>query len=401
MEQYKYVRQDRKGGPYVTEVIEADSLQDAERMLLSRQVPVLSIEKILPKGVKKKRAVGIKLKQNLMFANQMKSAMKIELGLLRAVDLCKEQSIQKSFVGVLQHMRDMIEQGQTLHEAMRATGSFDPLVLGLVRAGEGTGDLGGAFEMIGYMFKRESTIRRKIIKVLSLPAITIVIAAVCVFFLMWKTIPQFVALFKSMGADLPLPTKILIAVSDFTAAYPWAVALGIVGMILFFLNAGKLYRKLPWLHAWLLKIPVFGGFQKKLIQETFSRTYLSMVATGDVPILVALGLCRGVSPCYPYRAALARAMVSISIGGTLSAALEPEKDIFGFLLVRSIGFGDDTGKTADVLKPLADELSEEVMDFVDNLSTILEPMMTVFIASIVLVIMLALFIPIFSLPNLI
>lgn len=401
MDDFKYITQASKGGRFVKAKLAAESMVEAEKTLLARQIPVLSIERVIPKGTKKIKSVNIKLKQSLLFSNQMKSAMSINLGLLRSIKLCRDQAVQKSFVPVLNQIHNEVEQGQSLYDSMRLTGSFDPLVLGLVRAGEGTGSLDEAFRMIAYMFKRESTIQRKIKKVMALPAITIVIAAVCVFFLMWKTIPQFVGLFNGMGVELPLPTKILIAVSNFTASYPWAVVLGIVGLIVFFLKLSKIYRALPSIHGALLKVPILGSFQKKVIQETFIRTFLSMEKTGDVPLLTALGLCRGVSPCAPFKGAVARAMVSVSVGSPLSKSLVSEQDIFGYLLVKSLEFGEETGETTQIITPLAEELGEEVMDFVDNLSTILEPVMTVFIASIVLVIMLALFIPIFSLPNLI
>jgi type IV pilus assembly protein PilC len=406
MEKYYYITQKAKNAPYVKGFITADNPREAERELMSRDIPVLFIEKVkekLAKGkreIKKQATPKIGLKEKIAFAQNMEQCQSIDMGLLAALDICKEMAITKKFSDVCQKMRDAISEGSTLYDAMRETSVFDPLVLGLVRAGEKSGYLAKTFNQIKSNYRRTAEIRRKVIKLLSYPLVVMFVAAICIFFLMWKTVPTFVGLFSTAKMELPLPTKILMATSSFTTQYPYLVVLFIFLLGLLVVNMGKIYRLFPFLHRPLLRIPIIGRLQKLLIQETFTRTLKNLLAAG-LKILDALSLCRAVSGCYPYKGAIARSILSVAAGSTLMNSLENEKDIFGVIVIRTLGFGERTGKTEVVLEPLSDVLGSEIMDYIDNLNTIVEPLLTLFIGGIVLLIMLALFIPIFTLPKLI
>jgi type IV pilus assembly protein PilC len=406
MEKYYYITQKAKNAPYVRGFITADNPREAERELMSRDIPVLVLDKVKEKIAQGKRAVKkqatpkIPLKERIAFAQNMEQCQSIDMGLLAALDICKEMAITKKFAAVCQKMRDAISEGSTLYDAMRETSVFDPLVLGLIRAGEKSGYLAKTFNQIKSNYRRTADIRRKVIKLMSYPIVVMFVAAICIFFLMWKTVPTFVGLFANAQMDLPLPTKILMGVSAFTTQYPYLVFAGIVAMGVLVANFSKIYRAFPAIHRPILRIPVIGRLQKLLIQETFTRTLKNLLAAG-LKILDALSLCRAVSGCYPYKGAMARAILSVAAGSTLMSSLENEKDIFGVIVVRTLGFGEKTGKTEVVLAPLSDVLSSEIMDYIDNLNTVIEPMLTLFIGGIVLLIMLALFIPIFTLPKLI
>jgi type IV pilus assembly protein PilC len=405
MEKFFYVAQRKKGGLYEKGFISALSMRDAERELMSKNLPVLLMEKVKEHrksktdGVRRQAVPKIHLKELLSFARNMEQCQEIDMGLLNALDICKEMSLTKKFAEIVSRIRASVSDGSTLHDAMAATLVFDPLVLGLVKAGEKSGFLNKAFAQIKQNYTRNATIKRKVIKLLSYPLVVMFVASICIFFLMWKTVPVFVGLFSSAGLELPLPTKILMAVSGFTTNYPYLVILGIFGMGFLVTKLPAIYQKLPKTHGLILKMPIFGKLQKMLIQETFTRTFLNLQLAG-LKIIDSLSLCRSISTCYPYKGAIARAMVDVSSGSMLTLSLEAEKDIFGVIVVRTIGFGEKSGKTEKVLEPLAETLSVEIMDFIDTLNTVIEPLLTLMIGSVVLLVMLALFIPIFSLPKL-
>lgn len=405
MDKFVYVTQKKKGAKFERRTLAAETQRDAERELLTRNIPVLSLEKVKERSragaraIKKEAVPRVTLKEKMAFAQNMEQCQEIDMGLLVALDICKEMAYTKKFAEVCGRMRVMISDGTTLHDAMRDTCIFDPLVLGLVRAGEKSGFLAKSFLQIKLNYRRNDTIRRKIIKLMSYPLVVMFVAAICIFFLMWKTVPTFVGLFATAGFELPLPTKILMVVSNVTVTYPYLVFAGIIGVGFLVSKFPAFYRASPWSHRFVLKIPVFGKLQKLLIQETFTRTFLNLQLAG-LKIIDALSLCRQVSTCYPYKGAIARAMLTVSAGSTLMSSLEVEKDIFGIIVLRTLGFGEKSGKTEKVLEPLAETLGVEIMDTIDTLNTIIEPLLTLAIGSVVLLVMLALFIPIFSLPKL-
>jgi type IV pilus assembly protein PilC len=405
MEKFVYVTQKKKGARFERRTVSAESMRDAERDLMARNIPCLVIDKAKTKSragakaTKKHSVPFISLKERMSFAQSMEQCQEIDMGLLVALDICREMAFTKKFAAICGRMRTMISEGTTLHDAMKSVGVFDPLVLGLVKAGEKSGFLAKSFLQIKQNYRRTDTIRRKVIKLMSYPLVVIFVATLCIFFLMWKTVPTFVGLFSTAGMELPMPTKILMVASSFTTTYPYLVFLGIVAFGFGMLKLPLAYRACPWAHAFILRIPVFGKLQKLLIQETFTRTFLNLQLAG-LKIIDALSLCRSVSGCYPYKGAIARAILTVSAGSSLMTSLEAEKDIFGVIVLRTLGFGEKSGKTEKVLEPLAEALGIEIMDTIDTLNTIIEPVLTLLIGSVVLLILLALFIPIFSLPKL-
>jgi type IV pilus assembly protein PilC len=406
MEKYIYITQKKRNGSFVKGTIMAETMREAERELMSREVPVLSLElvrdKLLAKNrdVKKQLVSSISLADKLAFAQNMEQCQEIDMGLLYSLDICKEMSQSKKFGQVCQRVRSIVSEGATLHDAMKEVSVFDPLTLGLVKAGEKSGFLNKAFSQIKHNLRRTQTIRKKVLKLSIYPTVVMFIAALCVFFLMWKTVPTFVGLFSTANLELPLPTKILMGISDVVSNYPFLVLAGLAGIAAFVYFLPWIYRKLPGAHMYVLKLPIIGKLQKLLIQETFTRTLFNLLSAG-VKIVDALSLCRDVSSCYPYKGAIARSMLAVSAGSPLMVTLEEEKEIFGIIVVRTLGFGEKTGKTEKVLEPLSETLSNDIMDYIDNLNTVIEPLLTLFIGGIVLLVLLALFIPIFNLPKLI
>jgi type II secretory pathway component PulF len=149
-----------------------------------------------------------------------------------------------------------------------------------------------------------------------------------------------------------------------------------------------------------MRIPGVGVIQRKLMQSTFTRTLSDMLGA-QTRIVDALFLCRDVSTNYVYKGHVARAIISISKGGKVGKAFEPATDVFGPLMVKALAFGDSTGKIEELLLPLSKSLDRELAEYIDQLKTVLEPVLTVFIGGIVLLVMLALFVPVFNMSKLV
>lgn len=405
MPSFQYITQKMRGAPYVSRKITADSMASAERELLSRQIPVLSLDKVDERTWTEKvtayfKKPSVPTRVKLLFAQQVAAAQRIEMPILDTLSLSREATVHPKFGKILEVMHKKVEEGSSFYEAMKGAEVFDALALGLVRAGEESGKLDDTFDNLKNIYRRNEIVRKKVMGIMIYPAGVLVVAVCVIFSLMMFTIPQFVGLFSGSGMELPLPTKILIAGSHFTTTYPWAVLLLIFGLIMTLVKIPAMYRKFTFTHRFFLKFPIVGGVQKKLIQETFARTFVSLLKA-ELKYLEALQLCRTISTNYIYRGAIARAVVAVSFGNSLMTSLEEDKDVFGLLLVRSLGFGEKTGRIEEVLSPLAEMLSFEITEYIDQMKNYIEPVFTALIGGVVLLIMLALFMPIFALPRLI
>jgi type IV pilus assembly protein PilC len=163
---------------------------------------------------------------------------------------------------------------------------------------------------------------------------------------------------------------------------------------------GWVYQKFPTLHPYLLRFPIFGKFQKLIIQEAFIRTFLSLVIA-KIPLVAGLGLMRDVSTCFPYKAAIARAKIRVASGRSLSSCLKDDEVVFGGYLLAALEFAEKTGRAVDTLTPLSEELGEQLVDTIDTLSALLEPLLMAFVGAVVGLVMMALFLPIFSMAKVI
>jgi type IV pilus assembly protein PilC len=403
---FTYITQAKKNAAFVEKSISAGSLMEAERELAGRNVAVL---KIWPKGENARRAMAVVRKQKapkvsdneyIAFATNCEQCLKFEMKILSVFTICEEMALTKSFGRVCAQMRGWVSQGDRLDEAMGKTGIFDDFVLGLVRAGDRSGQLPRTFNQIKNTYRRSLAIRKKVKGLMIMPLGVLIVGSFAGFGLMYKVVPMFVGLFASAKMALPVPTLILVEVSRIVTQYPLVIVGGIVGLVLMMLNKDVFYKRFPGLHRWILKVPVVGRIQKLMIQERFCSTLFTLLNAG-VPLQSALGLCREVSGCFPYKGAIARAMIAVSNGSGVMVALESEKDIFGVRVIRTLGFGEETSGAQNVLEPLAVSLSEEIVEYVDNLGKVIEPVLTVLVGGVVFLIMLAIFLPILRLPQLI
>jgi type II secretory pathway component PulF len=192
----------------------------------------------------------------------------------------------------------------------------------------------------------------------------------------------------------------MISLSDFVTQQTIPAALVSAGIIFFFMKIPAIYRAIPELHGPVMRLPGVGMVQKKLMQSTFTRTLSDMLGA-QTRIVEALFLCRDVSTNYVYKGHVARAIIAVAKGNKLGKAFEPAEDVFGPMMIKALTFGDQTGKIEEILSPMSSALDRELGEYIDQLKTVMEPILTVFIGGIVLFVMLALFIPVFNMSKLI
>jgi type II secretory pathway component PulF len=394
---FEYITQQKPGGKFVKKNVSAPSQSAAEKKLLDMQIPCLSIRRA-GKAPRQKRK--IKLKDLEQFAQQMQTTQEVQMNIVSALELAKDMSRKKWIADIMEEMKKSVANGSNMYEAMKKSQAFDDLVLGLVNAGEKAGFLDRTFEQIKDMTRRNLMVKNKIISLMIYPAIVVIIALCAVFVLMWKTVPVFAGMYKEANMTLPLPTQIMVTGSEFITQHTLTAFL-CLGLIVFFLTRiPSIYRAFPALHAPALRIPGVGVIQRKLMQSTFTRTLSDMLGA-QTRIVDALFLCRDVSTNYVYKGHVARAIIAISKGGKVGKAFEPATDVFGPLMIKALAFGDSTGKIEELLLPLSKSLDRELAEYIDQLKTVLEPVLTVFIGGIVLLVMLALFVPVFNMSKLV
>jgi type IV pilus assembly protein PilC len=394
---FEYITQAKPGGKFEKRQMTAVNQSAAEKKLLDSQIPCLSIKKVGKSG---KKAKKLAMKDLELFAQQMQTTQEVQMSIVQALELAKEMARKKWVGDVMEEMKKSVMNGSSLHDAMKKSNAFDDLTLGLVNAGEKAGFLDRTFQQIKELNRRNLMVRGKVIGLMIYPAIVVTIAIGSVFVLMWKTVPVFAGMYAESDMTLPLPTQLMIMGSDFITQHTIPAGLLTAALIFLFLKIPAIYRALPQTHAKVMKIPGIGIVQKKLMQSTFTRTLSDMLGA-QTRIVESLQLCRDVSTNYVYKGHLARAIISVSKGNKLGKAFEPAQDVFGPMMVKALAFGDSTGKIEEILGPMSTALDRELGEYIDQLKTVMEPVLTVFIGGVVLFVMLALFIPVFNMSKII
>jgi type II secretory pathway component PulF len=394
---FEYITQARPGGKFEKKQITAINQSAAEKKLMDSQIPCLSIRKL---GKKTKKSKKIKMKDLELFAQQMQTTQEVQMNIVQALELAQQMSRKKWVGDVMDGMKKAVINGNSLTDAMRKSNAFDDLTLGLVNAGEKAGFLDRTFQQIKELTRRNLMVKNKVISLMIYPAIVVCIAIGSIFVLMWKTVPVFAGMYKESNMTLPAPTQMMISLSDFVTQQTIPAALVSAGIIFFFMKIPAIYRAIPELHGPVMRLPGVGMVQKKLMQSTFTRTLSDMLGA-QTRIVEALFLCRDVSTNYVYKGHVARAIIAVAKGNKLGKAFEPAEDVFGPMMIKALTFGDQTGKIEEILSPMSSALDRELGEYIDQLKTVMEPILTVFIGGIVLFVMLALFIPVFNMSKLI
>jgi type IV pilus assembly protein PilC len=355
---------------------------------------------ILPAKIRKRRmrsGKSIKPKDLAIFTRQLATMMKAGVPLLQAFDIVARGNANPNVTRLLNDIRTDVETGTSLSAAFRKYPMyFDNLYCNLVEAGEQAGILDQLLDRLAVYMEKTEAIKSKIKSALMYPISVVVVAFVVVAVIMIFVIPAFKEVFASFGADLPAPTLFVIATSEFFVSYWWLIFGGIGGSVYFFFQAWKRNEKMQKImDRLLLKAPVFGNLIEKSVIARWTRTLSTMFAAG-VPLVEALDSVGGAAGNAVYLEATERIQHEVSTGTSLTAAMT-NANLFPTMVLQMCAIGEESGSIDHMLSKAADFYEAEVDDIVAGLSSLMEPIIIVFLGSLIGGIVVSMYLPIFKL----
>ena len=340
----------------------------------------------------------VKEKEIVVFARIFSTMINAGLPLIQCLDLLAQQEKNKAFAKIITSVKEEIEGGATLNEALKKHPKvFDDLFVNLVAAGESGGTLDVILNRLSTYMEKAMKLKSKVKGAMTYPASVLVISLGVVALLLLKVIPVFQKMFEGMGGKLPGLTEALINASQFMQSY-WWIIIGI--MIAIYIAFVRFYRteKGRWtIDSIVLKAPVFGELLKKVAVAKFSRTLSTMMSSG-VPILEGLNIVSKTSGNVVIEDALMRTRQSIAEGRSIAEPLA-ETGIFPPMVVQMISVGEATGALDSMLAKIANFYDDEVDVAVDAMTALLEPVMMVFLGGVVGGMIIAMYLPIFKLAS--
>ena len=355
---------------------------------------------VLPVKIKKRRmrsGKSIKPRDIAIFTRQLATMMKAGVPLLQAFDIVGRGNPNASVTKLLNDVRTDVETGTSLSAAFRKYPLyFNALYCNLVEAGEAAGILEALLDRLAVYMEKTEAIKSKIKSALMYPASVVVVAFVVVAVIMIFVIPAFKSVFSSFGADLPAPTLIVMAISEFFVAYWWLIFGGVGGSIYFFLQAWQRNEKMQkFMDRLLLKAPVFGQLIFKSCVARWTRTLSTMFAAG-VPLVEALDSVGGASGNSLFADATAKIQQEVSTGTSLTAAMG-NANLFPSMVLQMCSIGEESGSIDHMLGKAADFYEAEVDEMVAGLSSLMEPIIIVFLGTLIGGIVVSMYLPIFKL----
>lgn len=343
---------------------------------------------------------GVGLKDLAIMSRQMATMIGAGLSLLRTLNILAEQTESKQLAKILGTIRNDVETGVSLSDAMlKHPRDFPPIMINMVRAGETGGFIDGALESVANSFEADVKLRGTIKSAMSYPTIVLIMAVFAVAAMLIFIVPVFQKMFTQFGGTLPLPTQMLVWLS---AQMVWLAPTLIVGGIAFAIWWGKnkhTERVRKFVDPLKLKLPVFGQLFTKLAVARFSRNFSAMIGAG-VPILQALRIVGESSGNWVMESALNDVADSVRQGESIAGPLA-KSPVFPAMVTQMIAVGEDAGALEEMLAKIADFYDAEVQSTTEQLTALIEPLMIAFLGIVVGGMIVALYLPIFNIFTLI
>ncbi len=355
---------------------------------------------ILVQKIKKQRMGGggrVTEKDIALFTRQLATMMKAGVPLLQSFDIVGKGAANRAVAKLLFEVKTEVETGSSLAQAFRKYPLyFDALFCNLVQAGEQAGILETLLDRLASYKEKILAIKSKIKAALFYPVAIIVVAFIITSVIMIFVIPSFKEVFKSFGADLPAPTLVVIAISDYFVQY-WYVIFGLVfgGVYAFFFAWKRSLAVQMFMDRLILRIPVFGDLVRKSTVARWTRTLSTMFAAG-VPLVEALDSVGGASGNYVYVVGTKQIQGEVSTGTSLTVAMQ-NSNLFKSMVVQMVAIGEETGSLDAMLSKVADFYEAEVNDAVEALSSLMEPLIMVVLGTLIGGMVIAMYLPIFKL----
>jgi type IV pilus assembly protein PilC len=396
MPDYTY-RGTNRAGASVSGVMQATSKSELQNLLRRQQI---TPTKMSEKGKEFNLPTfggGVNAKELAIFTRQFSVMIDAGLPLVQCLEILASQQENQTFQKVLAGTRGSVEGGATLSAAMRQYPKvFDALYVNMVEAGETGGILDTILQRLSTYIEKNVKLQRAVKSALVYPVGVLTVAAAVITLLLWKVVPIFATLFAGLGVDLPLPTKIVIMLSNFVGS--------IFGLLIVVAIAGIIVGLKVWygtdqgryiIDATILRLPVLGILMRKIAVARFTRTLGTLISSG-VPILEGLDITAKTAGNAVVERALKRVRRSLEEGKSLTEPLK-DSEVFPGMVTQMIAVGEQTGAMDAMLQKIADFYEEEVDAAVKDLLTALEPVMIVFLGLVVGGVVISMYLPLFSL----
>jgi type IV pilus assembly protein PilC len=394
----------RSGAAAVNGEIEADSRPAAVALLRAKGVVATAVEERKAKpaaaGGTVKLGGSVKAKDMAIYTRQFSTMVDAGLPIAQCLQILSEQSESKVLRDVTSRIAGDVQGGATLAESFgKYPKTFDNLFVNMLAVGESGGVLDVCLQRLSHYIEKAAKLKSKVKTAMVYPATIITVACLVIIFMMVFVLPTFANMFKSMGAELPLPTKIVIWMSEMTRRYILfmmvAVAAGVYALKRYYnTDQGSMT-----IDTFMLKVPVVGMLIRKIAVARFTRTLGTLISSG-VPILEGLLITARAAGNRVVEKAVMQARQHVTAGGTLAEPLKTTP-VFPAMVVHMISVGENTGALDAMLNKIADFYDDEVDSAVAALTSLLEPMMIVFLGVSVGGIVIAMYLPIFKMVTLI
>jgi general secretion pathway protein F len=336
--------------------------------------------------------------QVLQFTQQLATLLGAGQPLDRALQILLDLPESKEARRVIERVRETVRGGAPLSQALEQQhGVFSRLYVNMVRAGEVGGSLHDTLKRLADYLERSKALRESVINALIYPSILVAMVFGALLLLLGYVVPQFLPLFEDMDVELPLLTSVVLTIGNFVSAYWWLLIALLVGGVVMFRRSLQDPQKRLGFDTWILRRGLVGGLIARLETARLARTLGTLVHNG-VPLLTALSIAKNVMGNSALSGAVEEAAKDVKTGGGLAPSLGKSK-LFPRLALQMVAVGEESGELDGMLTKIADTFDVEVKNTVERLLAALVPIVTIFMAVVVALIMMAILIPIFSLTN--
>ncbi len=393
----------KEDGSQEKRAIEAASRFAVYELIEKEGAHVVSVEEGgaigLPSWANLKLSSGIKFEERIILTKNLAAMLAAGLTLSRTLSVIERQSTNKFLKEVVTDLENEVKKGTAFHEALaKHPKVFSKLFIAMTKAGEESGTLADALKVVARQMDRAYTLEKKVKGAMIYPAIILMAVIIIGVLMMIYVVPTLSATFASLGVDLPAATKAIIDASDFMAAN---ALLTLTGVGLFFLGLYFFFKSKPGAAALLavaLRVPVIGDLVRETMSARASRALASLLSSG-VEMLTAISIAEEVVGDNRFGKVLGEAGVKVKKGESLSVAFAEHPKLYPVFIVDMIAVGEETGKVSEMLGQVAEYYETDVEERTKDLSTIIEPMLMLFIGGVVGVFAISMISPIYSLSD--
>ena len=379
------------------------SSEEAVRNILQRQRITPSKVKTKPKDLFENVSFmqpKVETSHIMLFARQFSTMIDAGLPIIQCLDILQSQQENRSFKRMLKQIKESVEGGSTLADALKKyPNEFDDLFVNMIAAGEIGGILDNILSRLAAYMEKTAKLKAQVKGAMTYPIITIIIAIIVVAVIMVFVIPVFTEMFADFGGELPIPTQICVKMSDFTRSNILFILGGLVGLVFALKKFYATHRGRIAIDGLLLKLPVFGALIRKVAVARFTRTMSTMLTSG-VAILDALDIVAKTAGNKTVERAVYYVRSGIAEGRTMADPLG-ETNVFPAMVCQMISVGESTGALDAMLGKIADFYDEEVDQAVENLTSMIEPFMMVFLGITIGGLVVSMYLPIFKMAGMV